>query len=673
MLHYPGTNGGRRFPGWAESLGVPDKAFMCKGMCALRRQKELERWSSAKSRELYGIQSWSNGYFDISTEGEVIVCPSGKKGGQTVSLMDIISGMTDRGLNMPVLLRIEDILNSQITRLHTNFSAAIKEYGYQSVYRGVYPIKVNQQEQVVAEITSHGKQYHHGLEAGSKAELIAAISFIEDPDALVICNGYKDEEFIDLALHALKAGIQCILVIEIPGELPLIMERAKALGVRPCLGVRVKLASRAEGQWAESGGDNSVFGLNTAQIMDVVDSLRKQNSLDCLQLLHYHIGSQVPNIRDIREAVNEAGRIYAGLVAEGALMGYLDLGGGLAVDYDGSQTNFSASRNYSLQEYCSNIIEQVTSALDETGVAHPVIITESGRATVAYYSVLLFNILDVSRFETHEPPKNLPQDTHETLVNLFEIPKFITLKNAQECYHDAIYYRDELRQLFKHGVITLRERALGEQMFWHVMMRVLHCMQSMKHVPDELENLDNRLADIYYGNFSVFQSLPDAWAIDHLFPIMPIHRLNEAPTRNGIIADITCDCDGKIDRFIDFHDVKRTLPLHELDENQEYYLGVFLVGAYQETLGDLHNLMGDTNILSIRIGSEGEIQYDRELEGDSVADVLSYVEYDTKAMLVRLRKLAETAVCNGKLNARERRAFMDAYEIGMRGYTYFER
>lgn len=637
------------------------------------RQEDLERWSNQKSKDLYGIHSWSNGYFNISEKGEVVVCPTGGKGGPKVSIMDIISGMTERGLNMPVLLRIEDILDSQISRLHMSFSAAMKEYEYKSVYRGVYPIKVNQQEQVIAEVTSHGKQYHHGLEAGSKAELIAAISFMSDSESLVICNGYKDEEFVDLALHALKAGIHCVLVIETPGELPLIMERASALKVKPCLGVRIKLASKAGGRWSESGGDDSVFGLNTAQIIDVVDTLREKDDLECLQLLHYHIGSQVPNIRDIREAVSEAARIYAGLVKEGAHMGYLDLGGGLAVDYDGSKTNFSASRNYSLKEYCSNIVEQVIGALDQAEVAHPVIITESGRATVAYYSVLLFNILDVSRFESHQPPENLPDKTHEVLVHLFEIPRTMTLKNAQECYHDALYYRDEIRQLFRHGALTLRERALGEQMFWHVMMRVLRFTQSMKHVPDELENLRNRLADIYYGNFSVFQSLPDAWAIDQLFPIMPVHRLDEAPTRHGIIADITCDCDGKIDRFIDLHDVKRTLPLHELDENEEYYLGVFLVGAYQETLGDLHNLLGDTNILSIKIEQDGRINFDRELEGDSVADVLSYVEYDTKAILSRLRNTAEKAVRQGKLDARGRRAFMEAYETGLRGYTYFER
>lgn len=633
----------------------------------------MQRWTSEQSLEVYGVRNWGAGYFDVSKNGEVTVCPQGTPDGPSVSLMDIVSGLDERGLNMPVLLRLEDVLDSRITLLHENFAQAIEECEYNNVYRGVYPIKVNQQEQVVREIARHGAKFHHGFEAGSKSELIAAISFIRDPDAYVICNGYKDEEFVDLGLYALKMGIKCVLVIESPGELPLIIERAAALNVRPVLGVRIKLSSRAGGRWTESGGDQSVFGLNTAQVIDVVDTLAASDMLDCLQLLHYHVGSQIPNIRDIRAAVTEAARIYAGLVQEGAAMGILDLGGGLAVDYDGSHTNFASSRNYSLSEYCADIVEVVKITLDEQEVAHPVLVTESGRATVAYYSVLLFNVLDVSRFETHQPPEALPDDAHEFLFKLFEIPSLMTSKNVQECYHDAIYYRDEIRQLFKHGAIQLRQRAIAEQMFWHIMGRVLRIIREMKYVPDDFEGLENRLADIYYGNFSVFQSLPDAWAIDQLFPIMPIHRLNEMPECQGIIADITCDCDGKIDRFIDLHDVRRTLPLHPLKDDEEYYLGVFLVGAYQETLGDLHNLLGDTNVVSIRVDEQGDVHYERELEGDTVADVLSYVEYEPKEMIGRLRGKAETAVRQGLISAKERRAVMNAYEAGLRGYTYFEK
>ncbi len=635
--------------------------------------KVLERWTSEKSRELYSIRNWSGGYFDISDQGEVVIKPAGKRKGPSVSIMEIIQGMGARGMQMPILLRLEDILDSRVRQLHESFARAIKESGYQSVYRGVYPIKVNQQEQVLAQISSFGERYHHGLEAGSKAELIAAISFINDPEAFVICNGYKDSEFVDLALYATKMGIQCILVVETPSELPLILARSEALGIRPLLGVRMKLASNAGGLWTESGGEHSVFGLNTAQVIDVVDSLRNQDMLDCLQLLHYHLGSQIPNIRDIRAAVLEAARIYVGLVKEGAAMGILDMGGGLAVDYDGSHTNFSGSRNYSLDEYSADIVEQVMASLDAADIAHPILVTESGRAVVAYYPVLLFNILDVSRFETHPPPESLPADAPELLQKLFKIPGEISSRNVQEYYHDALYYRDDIRQLFKHGSITLRERALAEQMFWHIMKIVLRHIQKMKYVPDEFEGLADRLADTYYGNFSVFQSLPDSWAIDQLFPIMPVHRLNECPSCQGVIADITCDSDGKIDRFISLRDVSRTLPLHPLLDDEEYFLGAFLVGAYQETLGDLHNLLGDTNVVSVRIHEDGHIEYLRELEGDTVADVLSYVEHDTRALLTRLRQNAEKAVSGGRIQPEERQEILRFIEEGLRGYTYFER
>jgi arginine decarboxylase len=404
-----------------------------------------------------------------------------------------------------------------------------------------------------------------------------------------------------------------------------------------------------------------------------VDHLKEKNMLDSLQLLHYHLGSQIPNIRDIRFAVAEASRVYEGLVREGAPMQYLDLGGGLAVDYDGSHANFPSSRNYSLDEYCADIIEVIMGTMDEQGIPHPTIITESGRATVAYYSVLLFNILDASCFETLPLPKKLPEDAHEMMSNLMEVLHSLSLKNIQECYNDAIYYRDELRQLFKHGNISLREKAMGENIFWHIIKNITKEVKKLKSIPSELEGVDTVLADIYYGNFSIFQSLPDSWAIGHLFPIMPIHRLNEEPTRNVILADITCDCDGKIDRFIDQHDVRNTLPLHDLKPDDEYYLGIFLVGAYQETLGDLHNLLGDTNIVSIQITEDGEFEFIREIEGDSVADVLSYVEYDTNAMVTRFRETAEQSIRNGLITPKERQKIMKVFRAGLRGYTYFER
>ncbi|MFA5689351.1 MAG: biosynthetic arginine decarboxylase [Kiritimatiellales bacterium] len=629
-------------------------------------------WSVEKSAELYGVESWGAGYFSVSDQGEVAVHPAGN-GGASVSLYDVARGIQDRGFDLPVLVRLSDILDARIQRLHESFATAIEAYGYNGAYRGVYPIKVNQQQQVVEEICRFGEQYHHGLEAGSKAELIAAISFLRDPDAYLICNGYKDEEFVDLGLYALKMGIQCVFVVEMPSELDLILERSEKLGIEPILGIRMKLSTQAGGHWAESGGERSVFGLNTAQAIDVVDRLRNAGKLDCLKLLHYHLGSQIPNIRDIREAVKEGSRIYSGLLAEGAPMGVIDFGGGLAVDYDGSHTNFTSSCNYSTAEYCSAIVEELLSVLAETGAPHPDIITESGRSIVAYYSILLFNVLDVSRFETHPLPETLPEDAHELLHNLMDTYRNMTVKNVQECYHDAIYYRDEVHAFFKRGGASLRDRALAGQIYWHILTRITGLLKTMKYVPDEFEHLSNALADVYYGNFSLFQSLPDSWAIDQLFPIMPIHRLQEKPAHEAILADITCDCDGKIDRFIDLRDVRRTLPVHALKDDEDYILGVFLVGAYQETLGDLHNLLGDTNVVSVRIDADGHIHYAREIEGDSVADVLTYVEYEPKEMVRRVREMAENAVKSGRMTARERRAIMDAYESGLRGYTYFER
>ena len=633
----------------------------------------LERWTCDNAADLYGIRTWGSGYFDIAANGEVVVKPFGPANATSISIMDLIAGLEARGLNMPILLRFADILSSRIKQLYEHFNAAIRDYGYQGTYRGVYPIKVNQQKQVVAEIMEFGRPYHHGLEAGSKAELMAAIAYTEDPEALIVCNGYKDEEFIDLALYALKMGIQTILVLEKPDELAMILNRAARMSVKPRLGVRVKLSSRAGGHWDGSGGDRSMFGVNATQVIEIIDRLRKENMLDCLQMLHYHLGSQVSNIRNIRSALHEACRLYVEMAREGAAMGLINIGGGLAVDYDGSHTNFASSRNYTEQEYAADVVESIMSAVKEAGLPHPVIVSESGRATVAYHSVLVFNVLDVSRFE---PPitaadEKLPAHYHEMLNNLKDVRQALSTKNLQECYHDAVYYRDEIRALFTHGQLSLRERAAAENLFWDIICRIATESKERKYVPEELRGLEMALADLYYCNFSVFQSLPDSWAIDQLFPVMPIHRLQEMPTRQATLADITCDSDGKIDRFIDLHDVKNTLPLHEL-RGADYYLGVFLVGAYQETLGDLHNLLGDTNVLHVRVGKDGAVEYANEIAGDTVADVLSYVEYDPRDMINRVRIMAEQAVRDNHITAIERREIMSAYETGMRGYTYFE-
>ena len=632
----------------------------------------LQPWRVEDSAELYGIHSWGAGYFDVSSNGDVVICPNGPQGPK-VSIPEIIEGIKERGYDMPCLLRVENILDTQIANLHESFRKAIKNLGYKGSYRGVFPVKVNQQQQVIEEIADFGSRYHHGLEVGSKGELIAAVSHLSDREACLICNGYKDGEFIDLGLQAQRIGLNVFFVIEMPGELETILQRARIHDMRPKLGVRCKLSTRASGHWAESGGERSVFGLSPAEIVDLIDKLKANDMLDCLRLLHYHLGSQVSNIRDIRLGVQEGARFYAGLVQEGAPMGYIDLGGGLAVDYDGSHTNYVSSRNYTLDEYSADIVEAIMGTLDEVGVPHPHIVTESGRATVAYYSLLLFNILDASVVEPMQLPEDLPEGSPEPVKNLREVLVNITPRNLQECYNDAIYYRGEMRQLFATGAVNLRQRCLSERFFWAILMRISEEKDKLKVIPRDLQDIDSYLADIYYGNFSIFQSLPDSWAIDQLFPIMPVHRLQECPTRLGIISDITCDSDGQINHFIDQQGNKRTLELHPLKAGEEYYLGVFLVGAYQETLGDLHNLLGDNNVVSIRIEEDGSYEFVREQEGDTVADVLSYVEYDPRRIMESLRSMAERAVREGRITPSQRFAFLQIFEDGIRGYTYFER
>jgi len=632
-----------------------------------------KNWTVDDAANLYGIKKWGAGYFGVDPNGDVVITPSGGDNGPRVSLHEVARGIEDRGLAMPVLLRIENILGSQIKRLHTTFAKVMEEIGYKGVFKGVFPIKVNQQEQVIEAITQFGEKYNHGLEAGSKPELIAAISMLKNREACLVCNGYKDEEFIDLGLYATKMGLRCFFVLEMPDELDLILKRAKKIGVRPLLGLRIKLSTRADGLWAESGGETSVFGLNMSQVIDVFDRIRKYVRLDCLQLLHYHIGSQIPNIQDIRAGVLEACRIYEELVKEGAAMGHLDLGGGLAVDYDGSKTNHPSSRNYSVEEYCYDIVETIASVLDKANIDHPTIITESGRATVAYYSVLLFNILDVTTATPNPIPKELPKTTYDLLDNLMETYTRISAKDFQECYNDTLFYKSQAQQLFKHGHITLRERALADDLLKHILLKIAAVMAELEHPPSELAEIEKLIADVYYGNFSLFQSMPDVWAIDQLFPVMPIHRLNEDPPRTAIIADITCDCDGRIDTFPAYPHTRETIHLHNLKAGEDYYLGVFLVGAYQETLGDLHNLFGDTNVVSIHVHEDGSYDFVRELEGDSVADVLDYVEYDIKAIKKRMKDFAEDSIRKGFITVQERRQILRHFNEGLQGYTYFEK
>lgn len=628
-------------------------------------------WSADKSAELYGVNSWGHGFFGVNKAGHVTVNLTDEETKAEVSLHEVVEGLRDRGTHLPVLLRFRDLLHSRITELNESFRKAIKDAKYKGEYRGVYPIKVNQQRQVIEEISEFGKKYHYGLEAGSKPELIAALAHMHDPEAYIICNGYKDEEFIDLALTSQKMGLKIMLVLEMPSELSLILERSRKIGVLPNLGVRIRLSTKGSGHWQESAGDKSVFGLSANQIIDVVDQLKAEGYLGCLKMLHYHQGSQIPNIAAIREGCTEAVRVYCDLVKEGAPMGVLDIGGGMAVDYDGSHTNFAASCNYSIAEYCTDIVETVSQVCDKAGIAHPNLISESGRAIVAYYSVLVFNILDVTSAQTSEAAPEIPEKAPQNLLNIIDINKTLTTKNLQESYNDALYYRDQLRAQFFYGAASLRERGLGEAWFWHIVTRISKLIAELDEIPEDLRELSSTLVDFYYGNFSLFQSLPDSWAIDQLFPVMPIHRLEERPRHRAVLADITCDCDGKIDRFIDKEDVAKILPLHDLKADEPYYVAVFLVGAYQETLGDLHNLLGDTNVVGVHL-ENGKPVYTHEVEGDTVADVLTYVEYDPKELISRFRNFAEKAVTEGRISPKERREILDRYREGLNGYTYFE-
>jgi arginine decarboxylase len=634
-------------------------------------------WNPAQSSHRYGVEEWGAGYFAVGENGHVEIIDPENPATSRVSLLGILEGLRERGLEPPVLLRIENILDHRIKVINEAFGFAMKEAGYNNRYRGVFPIKVNQQRHVIEEIAEAGKAYDHGFEAGSKAELLIAMASLKSHTSPIVCNGFKDAEFIQLGLYARKLGIDCFFVVENPSEARIIIEQSRALNIKPMIGVRVKLSTRVDGHWQEDSGDRSIFGLSTARLLEVVDLLKEADMLDCLCLLHAHIGSQIPNIMNIRAGVAEACRYYVDLVREGAPMGHMDMGGGLAVDYDGSQSNWTHSMNYQLSEYCADIIDSIMEVLDPLDIAHPELITESGRATVAYSSVLLFNILDVT---DSKPSLTVPLDelSAEALIDdpqiqrLIEVRDSVNPRNLQESFNDANFYREELRDGFRHGNSTLRSLAMGDNTYLQIIARIQEELPNASRVPAILQNLTESTSDIYYGNFSVFQSLPDTWAIEQVFPVMPIHRLEEEPTRTAFIADITCDSDGKIDHFSDPAGQNRTLPVHELKDDEDYFLGVFLVGAYQETLGDLHNLFGDTNVASIRINKDGAVEFERELHGDTIADVLSYVEYQPAVLQESFRHVAERAVRSGHLTVAERSLIVKSFTESLGGYTYYE-
>ena len=631
-------------------------------------------WSPERSAELYGVEGWGNGYFSVNPRGNIAVHPAGP-GPASLDLKELVDEVGERGIGLPLLIRFSEIVKARLEEIHGAFSAAIDEYGYRGAYQGVYPIKVNQDRYLVERLLEHGGPLGHGLEAGSKPELLAAIALLGGGGGPIVCNGYKDREYVETALLASKLGLEVILVVEKRSELDLIREGAESTGVDPVLGVRARLASRGSGHWESSGGDRSKFGLSARGLVDTVEHLRASGLLGCFRLLHFHVGSQVSSIHSVKEALREAGRLYVNLVRMGAPMGTLDVGGGLGVDYDGSRTDSSSSVNYSLQEYANDVVFGALGVCDEAGIEHPRLISESGRATVAHHAVLVVDTLDVAEGRWPEVSEEVPEGAPPPLKNLIEGLGELDEASVWETYHDAVGFREECLSLFNLGHLTLEHRALADDAFLATCRRVLEIAERGDQVPKELEPLVERMADTYFCNFSLFQSLPDTWAIDQLFPVLPIHRLDEEPTRLGVLVDITCDSDGKIERFIDRRPGRRgsksRLELHSPD-GQDYRLGVFLVGAYQESLGDLHNLFGDTNTVHVSLDPAGGYRIDEVVEGDTVSDVLGYVRYDRRALIVCVRRAAEEALRRGAMSRGEARHLLRNFEEGLAGYTYLE-
>ena len=630
-------------------------------------------WSVEESAKLYNIAGWGQEYFTVNADGNVAVTPTGEPG-KAIDLKKLVDDLRSRDIAAPVLIRFTDILQHRVNKIHAAFAAAIKDNDFTGKYQCVYPIKVNQQRHVVEEIHYFGKVHNFGLEAGSKPELLAVMAIVDDDNTPIICNGFKDDEFIEAVILATKIGRMVIPVVEKFSELEAIVKFAKIHNVRPRIGVRVKLSAKGAGRWQESGGERSKFGLFVSEVIDAVDYLKKEGMADCLNLLHFHLGSQINNIRNIKAAIMELARVYTELCRLGAGMQFIDVGGGLGVDYDGSKTNFESSINYALQEYANDIVFHIKEVCDAAKVPHPTILSESGRAMVAYHSVLIFNVIGWSgfgRFEvadiSAEDKLRLPKEVQ----NLRETYDGVNEQNFTEYFHDAQVAKDAVLNLFSLGYCKIEDRAMAEKLYFGTCFKILSIVRKLDYVPEEFESLESMLCDTFFCNFSLFQSMPDSWAIDHLFPIMPIHRLNEAPNCRGILADITCDSDGKVDRFIDRRDVKSVLELHPY-VGEDYYIGAFLVGAYQEILGDLHNLLGDTHAVHITVDEAGSYSVDEVIKGDSVREVLSYVQYSGDELLRAMRKTVEKGVKEQKLSIEEARLLLRFYEDGLDGYTYLE-
>ena len=645
------------------SLAAPDNALV---RVAPLPQKS---WTIEDSEKLYRIQGWGEPYFSINAAGHVTVSPKGDRGG-SLDLCELVESLKQRNLALPLLIRFSDILEDRIERLNSCFARAIARYNYKNVYRGVFPVKCNQHRQLIQDLVRFGQPHHFGLEAGSKPELMIALATLKTPGALLICNGYKDRDYIETAILAQRLGQTSVIVLEQIEEVELAIAASITLGIKPILGVRAKLTTKGVGRWGGSTGDRAKFGLTIPEIIRAVGELEKAGMLDCLQLLHFHIGSQISSISVIKEAIREASHIYVELAKLGANMNYLDVGGGLGVDYDGSKTNFHASKNYNMQNYANDVVAGVKDACDERKIQVPIIISESGRAIASHQSVLVFDVLGTSDVP-REVPEPIDENAHQIPRNLYEIYQSISPENYQEVYHDAIQFKEEAVSLFNLGYLGIAERAKTEQLYWACCNKIQGIARQKEYVSEDLEDLEKVMASIYYINLSVFQSVPDSWAINQLFPIMPINRLDEEPTQRGILADLTCDSDGKIDQFIDLRDVKSVLELHTLKPGEPYYLALFLGGAYQEIMGNLHNLFGDANAVHIQLTPSG-YHIEHVVKGDTMKEVLSYVQYDAESLVESIRRQTEAALQQNKITLSESQLLLQNYERSLSQYTYLQ-
>ena len=630
----------------------------------------MAKWTIDEAREHYNIKGWGAGYFDINSKGNIVVHPD-QKSTHYIDLKELVDDIQSKGYSLPVLIRFSDILKASIANLANSFQNSIDEYGFEGQYHGVYPIKVNQQRQVVEEIVKFGQPFNIGLEAGSKPELHAILAILDNPEALLICNGYKDEAFIRLALMSQKLGKKVFIVVEKLDELALIEKVAKELGVQPNIGLRIKLVSAGQGRWSSSAGEYSKFGLNTMELMEALEIAKSKNILDCVKLIHFHLGSQITNIRRIKDSLKEVGRFYSELMKFGCNIQYIDVGGGLGIDYDGSRSTFASSTNYSVQEYANDVVYHLLEICKAEDLPHPNIISESGRAMTAHHSILVVNVLDVTSFPEWSEQIEIADDAPEVVKEVFDVLDSTSNKNLIESWHDAVHLKDEAQNQFLLGLISLTDRAMAERIYWGICRKIEKLSSRLKFLPDDIRNLRTKLADKYFCNFSVFQSVPDSWAIDQVFPVVPLNRLHEEPDRDATIADITCDSDGRIDTFIGTHrGTENTLRVHSLQPGESYCLCIFLTGAYQEILGDLHNLFGDTNTVHVSLKEDGSLNYEQIIEGEDVTDVLDYVQFSADELAGRIDGFLIGCVQRGVVTQKEADDFLALYKVGLSGYTY---